>query len=682
MLGAVIGLGALSTVVWAAHPLVTLTGSDFEIERSFTAGDPGANIKLDDMGRIDWTDAGGVLTSGVTVVPDEDITIGNKTDDSAFGQGTSEDTAVPSVVAGGVPPNKSDLKKFGIYVEEDGDTFVNVFWTRVQDPNGTTNMDFEFNQSDVVSANGVTPIRTADDLLLQYDLANGGTKPELFLSQWITAASAGGAAASTVCEATNKFPCWGKKQNLSAANLAAGSINNVSILHADADGLDEGAGLDARTFGEAQFNLTGIVGSEECISFGSVYLKSRSSDSFTAALKDFIPPESVDITNCATVKIIKKDDAGTVLEGAEFTIYNDNAPTGTFNLDGATPDTVLLDGAGETVKCTTLANGTCQITDIFAGLYCAKETVVPPNYIGSDPQCFEVDPAIPVTEVEFTNRRLGSILVKKADDDGAALAGAVFEVISDTPDQSDVSLPVTLTESPTGYHCVDGLPIKNASLDVVSYTVSETTVPEGYFGASDASTSAVFETCATRTETTPADADVNLIFENERKPGAIKITKTTKDVNGDPTTIAHPGVTFNIYDDEDQLVGTQVTDVNGVACLADLNVGDTYKVEETAPTGYAGESAKNVEVTGDATCGSGDEDTVSFHNTPLGKFTISYDSLPMDGHGATKATVSCTGEGVGTVIAETDLFDGDSETSSSLNFETQATYTCTIVVDP
>ncbi|MFC6669217.1 MSCRAMM family protein [Marinobacterium aestuariivivens] len=652
----------------------------FEIEDSTNPADPGANIVTDDAGNIDWAEMDGDPTPGRIVVDDMDITIGNKTDDSAFGQGTSEDTEPPSVVAGGVPPNKSDLKKFGVYVEEDGDTFVNVFWTRVQDPSGTTNMDFEFNQSSSPSANNVTPIRTAGDLLLQYDLANGGTNPELFLSEWITQASAGGASAASVCEATNKFPCWGIKQNLSDANLAAGSINNDPISNADAGGLDEGMGFDERTFGEAQFNLTGIVGAEECITFGSVYLKSRSSDSFTAALKDFIPPVATSITNCAAVKVVKKDDNGSLLNGATFTLYQDNEPVGTFGEE----DSVVLDGGGDPVACTTgiPLDGECQINDILAGLYCLDETGVPANHIPADPQCFEVDPSVPVLTLMFTDRQLGSILVKKADEDGAALDGAEFKVIAANPADDDVpTLPVTLTEAPTGFHCVDGLPIRDALGTVISYTVSETMIPPGYFGASDAETSAEFDTCANRTVEPIDDADVDLIFVNERKPGAIKITKTTKDINSELNPVPHPGVTFNISNAEG-VVGSVVTDANGEACLDELEFGEIFSVDEVTPVGYEGESAKNVEIDNDAVCGSGNEETVSFHNTPLGKFTISYESLPMDGHGATKATVTCTGEGVGTVIAEVDLFDGDSQASSELNFETQATYTCTIVVDP
>ncbi len=73
-------------------------------------------------------------------------------------------------------PDRSDLKFFGVYQE--GSTsggFLNLFWSRVQEPSGTTNMDFEFNQSNILSANGVTPVRTAGDLSIIYDLAQGGT---------------------------------------------------------------------------------------------------------------------------------------------------------------------------------------------------------------------------------------------------------------------------------------------------------------------------------------------------------------------------------------------------------------------------------------------------------------------------------------------------------------------------
>jgi hypothetical protein len=42
-------------------------------------------------------------------------------------------------------------------------------------------MDFEFNQKRAAAGqgNGVTPLRTVGDLLIIYDLAQGGTRPVL-----------------------------------------------------------------------------------------------------------------------------------------------------------------------------------------------------------------------------------------------------------------------------------------------------------------------------------------------------------------------------------------------------------------------------------------------------------------------------------------------------------------------
>jgi hypothetical protein len=273
---------AVQVAAFASHPEVTLPGSNFEI-------DTDANLKVDDPApSIDW--------ASVTETRKPDKASGSG--DDSFGQGTKEDTPVPTVVSGSIPPNKSDLKTFGVYLESNANgNFLNLYWNRVQDPTGTTNMDFEFNQSKTLSANGVTPVRTAGDVLIQYDLANGGTNPELFVSRWVTS------GAGSQCEASNSTPCWSARTNLTDAGDATGSINTTPIPAADSDGL---GAMSARTFGEAQIDfdaLTGGAGS--CVSFGSAYLKSRSSDSFTAALKDFIAPATLDLPKCGGITIRK-----------------------------------------------------------------------------------------------------------------------------------------------------------------------------------------------------------------------------------------------------------------------------------------------------------------------------------------------------------------------------------------
>ncbi|MDH3308641.1 MAG: hypothetical protein OEO77_14140, partial [Acidimicrobiia bacterium] len=177
----------------AGHAEVSLPGSEFEI-------DADANLVLDDSG-LDWA----------TVVEERRSDEPSGTGDNSFGQGSKEDTPVPSVVSGSIPPNKSDLKTFGVYQEETASgKFLHLFWTRVQDPSGTTNMDFEFNKSTVLSANGVTPVRSIGDLLITYDLSRGGTVPTLSLREWTGSA-------------------WGPAADLSGSGNATGAINTTAI---------------------------------------------------------------------------------------------------------------------------------------------------------------------------------------------------------------------------------------------------------------------------------------------------------------------------------------------------------------------------------------------------------------------------------------------------------------------
>src|SRR5262245_39521683 len=352
----------------ASHPEVSLAGSNFEI-------DTDANLRVDDPApSLDW--------ANVAETRKQDTASGPT--DESFGQGSKEDTAVPSVVDGSIPPNKSDLKFFGVYQEGTTSSgFLHLFWSRVQDPSGTTNMDFEFNQSNVLSSNGVTPVRTAGDLLIIYDLAQGGTHPVLSIREWTGSA-------------------WGPATDLSASGKATGSINTSPIPAGESDGL---GAHSARTFGEASLALSGIFSDPTvCQSFGSAYLKSRSSDSFTAALKDFVPPVSVNVSNCGSVKIIKKDDAGAALAGAEFTLYKDNAPVG--GSRGA-EDTIT------NLKCTTAANGECTITSVLQGEYWVVETLTPAGHETSADQHATVTPDTTVTLTFIDPRQRGAILISK-----------------------------------------------------------------------------------------------------------------------------------------------------------------------------------------------------------------------------------------------------------------------------
>jgi len=444
---------------YAAHPEVSLPGSEFEI-------DTDANLMVDDASppSIDWE----------VVAADVKADEPTGSDDDAFGQGSKEDSPVPSVVSGSIPPNKSDLKTFGVYLETNASgRFLHMFWHRVQEPTGTTNMDFEFNQSDQTSANLVTPVRTDGDLLIQYDLAQGGTHPELFLSYWID--GSGGETADD-CEASNKLPCWGIRENLTSSGDATGSINTSMIMAADAFPSDSDPTLgdiSPRTFGEASIDFDAITADGVCTSFGSAYLKSRSSDSFTAALKDFIAPQAISVSNCGTLKITKIDDtaAGNLLAGAMFELRNDNSPFG--GSPGAEDDLVN--------SCTTAANGTCTILIILAGNYWVVETVAPTGYdLASPPYqlvTVNIDAQASVTFID--PRQLGAIKVTKTRKHAADGSGDhAHEGVTFTFSGGSLTSPVDKVTDANGEACLDGLVLSTLT-GVGDYTVTET-VPTGY----------------------------------------------------------------------------------------------------------------------------------------------------------------------------------------------------------
>ncbi|MBT2513417.1 SpaA isopeptide-forming pilin-related protein [Arthrobacter sp. ISL-30] len=368
---------------------------------SFDAGD--GNLVVDDEAK-DWANIGINCSPGALVGCAIDKNTG-QTDDS-FGNGTKEDDAVPSIVSGQIPNNKSDLLRFYTrLVPENGDDFLYLAWERVQEPSGTTNMDFEFNQSKVLSSNGVTPVRTAGDILIKYDLSQGGVNPVLGYHKWVTTGNA-----RTVCEASNTVPCWDKVHTLTG--FFEGSTNNGPVT----DPIEPNAPrtLSVRTFGEASINLTdsGILPSGACLPFASAYLKSRSSDSFTAAVKDFIAPISAGESRCGTINVIKQDDdsPASALQGAVFTLYNDATPVG--GTLGA-EDTAVV----PTTSCTTGADGKCSFTNISVGNYWVVETTTPAGHATAAPQAVTLtgDVTVPLIFVDPRDFKVIVLVCKEAD---------------------------------------------------------------------------------------------------------------------------------------------------------------------------------------------------------------------------------------------------------------------------
>jgi hypothetical protein len=399
--------------------------------------------------------------------------------DDSLGNGTKEDDPVPSVIDGSIPNNKSDLTRFYVASENVSDhDFLYLAWERVQDPSGTTNMDFEFNQSSVLSSNGVMPVRTAGDVLIKYDLSQGGAKPSFGLHRWITQGNA-----AQDCEASAKLPCWGKVTPLGTD--AVGSVNTTAVTDPIRN-----VSLSPRTFGEAAIDLSaaGILDPSKCQSFGKAYLKSRSSDSFTAAVKDFIAPIDVNINNCKpdAIELHKVDDDGAPLAGALLQLYRDD--NGTPGLQttpsGSTPaDTKVGD-------CTTaLPDAKCSFGGIVTpGTYIGHEAAAPNGYDGAPDQSVNVvvDNVADTITLTYANTPVpGTINVHKQDDSDTpnALAGAEFKLVRDNaPTAADGQTAPGAEDVDTGSTCTTGAN-GNCSFNNVAlgdYWVVETKAPAGH----------------------------------------------------------------------------------------------------------------------------------------------------------------------------------------------------------
>lgn len=492
--------------------------------------------------------------------------------DDAFGQGAKEDIPNPTVVTGSIPPNKSDLTRFYLGHERiGGDYYLYLAWLRTNIL-GSANMDFEFNQSSTLDDNGVTLKRTRGDLLVTFDFTNGGGNPVLGILRWLTPPQDSVAS----CFASNSLPCWGNHQTLGSAT-ADGSVFPQVTCKVDADcaavapgalcnGPKEGnsktcttidpkngnATVNELTFGEAAINLTaaGVFSSNQCTTFAGAYLKSRSSASFTAELKDFIPPLSTNITNCATVDITKTDDLGAPLAGVEFTLYQNNAPVTTTPPHGA-EDTATA------YTCTTGANGKCSITNVVFGDYWAVETKGLTGYDLAANQAFTLDQNTPNGTVSLTfvdPRQPGAILVTKTAKTKLAQSGSAPQAGVTIGLYTNATPPVFITSGVTdanGQVCFDGLTPLGTTYKVVE------TVPSNY--SNETATKTVTVTKTANCGALVGDADtvsftnvpLSRITVSFQSLAGLGVTEATINCTGDTpgNYVALPEATPRILDD-------------------------------------------------------------------------------------------------------------------------------------
>ena len=433
---------------------------------SFAGGDGNLQASPSNFGSVDWTNVSALNHAS-------DLPTGKN--DNSFGQGTKEDDPNVSVVSGSIPNNKSDLTRF-YEVSETGSnnhTFLYLGWERANTL-GTANMDFEINHNATAgfTANASGPItlnRTAGDLLVTFDFTNGGGRPSVAILRWLTAAAGNNAGQ---CFSTNTLPCWGNRLQLDGTDSIA-AVNNIGsvsdpLFPGDANAQNP---VPTNQFGETAIDLgkAGVFQPGICEAFGSVFVKSRSSASFTAEAKDFIAPIPVNISNCGQI-IIRKvtdpnpDPTNTTfnytttggLSPASFTLKNgQNRDYGSQVQQGSYSVTETDPGPNFTLQgidCSASQKTNGSTTTVVGG---KVNIVLKPN---------------DVIDCTYTNKLLqGAIkITKTTSKTGAAgLAGAHFSVTGSG------GFSTSVTTDANGNGCVDHLLFGD-------YTVTETQAPAGY----------------------------------------------------------------------------------------------------------------------------------------------------------------------------------------------------------
>ncbi len=564
------------SVASATHPEASLAGSDFEIDED-------ANLRLDDADpSVDW---GSLAHPNGPELRQTDADTG-QTDDSYKG-GVKEDTECPAETTGSIPNNKSDLLTFHVY-EEPGSGghpgFLNLAWSRVSDPSGTTLMDFEFNQSTTACTTGPNVERTTGDLLIEYAIDQGGARADISGRFWTGTA-------------------WGDPIDLDSGTMcgggpcAAGTINQTVIPAGESDGLGE---KQPRTFGEAQIDLRLIFDDESCTSFGSAMLKSRSSTSFTSQLKDFISPIPIDLQNCGNVIIRKQTDpdGATVLFDFDKDFATDPASSDTFSLsdDGVQNynDTVLF-GSGYTVS-ENLANLPAGWD--FVDVNCDDSTGVTPQINGAV-VTFDIDSDSDVLDCTFRNRARGDITVVKR----TVNATGTFEFTSNTLSPS----PFELTTTDVGEAGQDSTNFDD--LAPGTYDVAESTPPTGWEltsatcddGSDPSSIGLSAGESVTCTFVNTATASLTVVKQTGVTTGSFDYTTSG---GLDPST-------FTLTTTDVGAAGQDSQPYPGIA------PGD-YGVAETVPMGWNLDSAScdNGDDPSAITLGVGDDVTCTFVNSP------------------------------------------------------------------
>lgn len=278
------------------------------------------------------------------------------------------------------------------------------------------------------------------------------------------------------------------------------------------------------------------------------------------------------------IQFKKTDQSGNPLKGAVFTLYRigDDGKTLTAVKSADGSDLTAVSGADD-AKDAAVTTGNVIFSDIEYGNYEIKETTPPSGYylsskvldasITTDGSTVYARPAGDTTSgvYSLSDTRItggggsiqGTVSVKKTDDSGNALSGAVFTLYNSSGN------PVqTATTDATGV-------AQFTKVQPGKYTVKETVAPAGY---------------VLSTQVIPVEINMSKTYDigtvkDTKNAAAIEVKKT--DANGN----ALSGAEFTLYNSGVK-VASAVSGQDGIARFSNVVYGN-YTIKETrAPAGY------------------------------------------------------------------------------------------------
>lgn len=251
----------------------------------------------------------------------------------------------------------------------------------------------------------------------------------------------------------------------------------------------------------------------------------------------------------------KVNGSGDPVAGAVYRLLN-------FNKDP------ILKG-GKYVEATTNDDGDAIFNNLPSWVFYVVEVETPDgyllntDYIGGD----RLNENVLYTTSD--EDALGTLRFDKTATDGATLSGGTFTLTGTDYNNEDVTRTAA---------AVDGV-VTFPDLPLGSYSVTETTAPDGYVESSDTITATVTYDEA-KTATVVTITSENDSISNRPLPTATVEFHKTDGVN------SLAGAAFTLYNQESEAVATAISDEFGVVSFTEIPAGDYTALETASPVGY------------------------------------------------------------------------------------------------